>query len=301
MNYLIDSMMKQTKIQEIRVSASGISNPKDYFSGTPLLPISLPQNIILFHRNKISENQKSAKHHRFLLMINCQGDGDVVVNGTRFQLKVGSGILVFPFQHHHYANQETPMFWLKMTFELASFEEVDILRDRVFEYSEEALEIIFKIVASYHITTFKSSYHTKRLTYLLAALLNEIGQQLSVTPKNNNPKLTELGLVDEINHYIIKNLHTDLSLKSIAKEFHYSESHLRALYRREMDISLGIFIQEIRLHKAQEYLGSTDLPISEIAQLCGFASLYAFSNAFKRNVKISPLSFRRQRITENSK
>ncbi len=134
---------------------------------------------------------------------------------------------------------------------------------------------------------------------MLATLLNEISQQLVLTPKKSPQKLADFGLVDQINHYIMQNIHTNLNLKSIAKKFHYSESHLRLLYRKEMHISLGEFIQEIRLHKAQEYLGSTNMSISEIAQLCGFTSLYVFSNAFKRSVKISPIHFRKKLTTEN--
>lgn len=295
------SIIMNPKVQQIQAIAEGISNPKDYFSGTPALTIHIPQNIILFHRNKISGVQKSIKHHRFLLMINCLGNGDVVVNGKRFQIKVGSGILVFPFQHHHYANQEEPMFWLKVTFELASYNELEILRNRTFVYSEEALDLFSKIASSYNVDTFKNSYNTKRLSFLLATLLNEINQQFVIRPKSYEQKSVELGLIDQINHYIIKNLHTNLDMKSIAENFHYSESHLRALYRKEMQISLGSYIQEIRLHKAQEYLGSTDMSVSEIAELCGYTSLYVFSNAFKKCLKISPINFRKDLKNESYK
>jgi AraC-like DNA-binding protein len=295
----MNSIIMNEKVQHIHEIAKGINGPKDYYSGTTASTISLPQNIILFHRDKISANQKSIKHHRFLLTINCQGKGDVVVNGQRFHLGVGSGILVFPFQHHHYANQEEPMFWLKITFELPTSEELEILRNSIFEYSEEAVDLIFKIASCYQPDTFKKSYYSNRIAFLLGALLNEINQQLVLKPKNNQKNTTELRLIDQINRYIINNIHTNLGTESIAHIFHYSESHLRALYRKEMQISLGAYIQEIRLHKAQEYLGSTDMSISEIAELCGYTSLYVFSNAFKKSLKISPNHFRKNLKTIN--
>lgn len=288
------SMINSQKLAQIQVLANKIENPKDYFAGTPAPTLSLPQNILMFHRSKKSKIQESAKHHRFLLMINCQGEGDVILNGQRFYLNVGQGILVFPFQHHHYANQVEPMFWLKITFELPSTDALESLRDSVFEYSPEALEIFGKIAGIYHTENFKQPYFANQLIFLLATLLNEINQ-ISVSKINKmiSPN-QQTPMIDKINQHIIKNIHHPLAIEEIAKKFHYSESHLRAIYRNEMKISIGAYIQEIRIHKAQEYLGSTDLPISEIADLCGYTSLYVFSNAFKKYLKISPLQYRKK-------
>ena len=169
-------MINLQKLADIQAKAGLIENPKDYFAGTPAPNLSLPQNILLFHRSKKSKIQGGAKHHRFLLMINCQGEGDVILNGQRFHLKVGQGLLVFPFQHHHYANQMEPMFWLKITFELPSTDALESLRDSVFEYSPETLVLIEKISEIYHTETFKQPFMANQLTFLLAALLNEIHQ-----------------------------------------------------------------------------------------------------------------------------
>lgn len=293
-NFLMISMIDLQLLADIQAKAGKIENPKDYFAGTPAPNLSLPQNILLFHRNKKSKVQESAKHHRFLLMINCQGEGDVILNGQRFHLKIGQGLLVFPFQHHHYANQNEPMFWLKITFELPSTDALESLRDSVFTYTPDTLAIIEKLSEIYNYETFKQPYFSNQLTFLLAALLNEINQ-LSLTRINKTLAINQqTPLVDNINQHIIKNIHTPLSITEIAKKFHYSESHLRALYRNEMKLSIGAYIQEIRIHKSQEYLGSTDLPISEIAELCGYSSLYVFSNAFKKQLKTSPLKYRKK-------
>lgn len=292
-------MISMKNLESIQKISMEIPEPKDYFSGTPLPQLSLPHNIILFNRSRKSKDQKDSKHHRFLLMVNCLGSGEVIINGKRFYFKEGFGILVFPFQHHHYANQEEPMSWLKISFELSSVDEINFLRDTVFKYSEKALELIEKIASCYHLDSFKKPYFASRITFLLAALINEISQQSNLKPKHFENKTMELRWIDTINQYIINNIEKPLSMNSIAKKFHYSESHLRARYRQEMQMSLGAYIQEIRLHKAQEYLGSTDTPISEIAELCGYTSLYVFSNAFKKKFKISPLQFRKK-ICENS-
>ena len=158
----------------------------------------------------------------------------------------------------------------------------------------EALELLERISSIYHAETFKQPFFANQLTFLLAALLNEINQlSLSKKPRRNSPN-QQTPLIDKINLYIIKNIYHPLSIEEIAQKFHYSESHLRAIYRSEMKLSIGAYIQEIRIHKAQEYLGSTDLTISAIAELCGYTSLYVFSNSFKKYLKISPLQYRKK-------
>lgn len=286
--------MDSYKLEQIRLLGSKLESPKDYFAGTPPPTLNLPQNIILFHRHKKTVQKESSKHHRFLLMINCQGKGDVILNGLRFQLKVGQGILIFPFQHHHYANQEEPMSWLKITFELTAFEELENLRNQVFDYTEEALDLVYKITSIYNIETFKQAFFANQIMFILGALLNEINHHVfSKIPKSKSEN-KQTPLIDKMNQYIMKNIHQNLEIETIAKQFHYSESHIRALYRAEMKLSMGAYIQEIRIHKAQEYLGSTAMPISEIAELCGYSSLYVFSNAFKKYLKISPLQYRKK-------
>jgi AraC-like DNA-binding protein len=100
--------------------------------------------------------------------------------------------------------------------------------------------------------------------------------------------------IDEVNKYIYSRLHRPLSISELAKKFSYSASHFRAVYRKEMGISVGRYIKEMKLCKAQSYLGTTDMSVSEIAEACGYESLYSFSHAFKNYMKMSPADFRRK-------
>jgi len=84
-------------------------------------------------------------------------------------------------------------------------------------------------------------------------------------------------------------------IKSLSDFLDISESHLRALFRRHMGISIGRFIAEKKMDYARYSLLNSNTSISDIAKKCGFANVYVFSTFFKRNAGLSPLRFRQSK------
>ena len=89
------------------------------------------------------------------------------------------------------------------------------------------------------------------------------------------------------------------TLAEIAAEAKTSVSNLRWLFRREIGMSIGRFILEHRMKVARHHLTETNLSLGEIAELCGFQSVYSFSHFFSRNEGISPGRYR-QAVRETS-
>ena len=54
-----------------------------------------------------------------------------------------------------------------------------------------------------------------------------------------------------------------------------------------------------RLKVAQYNLAMTSRRVDEIARLCGFESVYAFSHFFKKHIGTSPLAWRKVNRFEN--
>ena len=97
----------------------------------------------------------------------------------------------------------------------------------------------------------------------------------------------------KISQYIGENLEKDLSLPALAKVFHISVSQLRRKFFAESEVSLGKHIQCRRLYKAATLLCKTEHSISEIAELCGYTSIQAFSRAFHKRFHQTPQSYRK--------
>jgi AraC-like DNA-binding protein len=51
-------------------------------------------------------------------------------------------------------------------------------------------------------------------------------------------------------------------------------------------------LSQVRINQAREHLTESDLPVAEIAYLCGFASLKTFYRLFKVLTGVSPSAYR---------
>ena len=102
-----------------------LPQPLHQLFGRPPAPLVLPSNIVCFQRTKASELNKPrrgrALHHRFVLIFALRTPVTVCIDDRDVRLRTGEGLLVFPFQFHHYAKPEREAIsWLFVTFELTS-------------------------------------------------------------------------------------------------------------------------------------------------------------------------------------
>lgn len=82
------------------------------------------------------------------------------------------------------------------------------------------------------------------------------------------------------------------SLTSIAGAVGVHPVHLSREFRRYFDCTVGDYMRKLRIEHASRLLASTTTPLSEIAEVCGFADQSHFSSAFKRTVGLTPARFR---------
>ncbi len=98
---------------------------------------------------------------------------------------------------------------------------------------------------------------------------------------------------NQIIDYINVNYHDcNISLASIADKFNMNESYLSYIFKQQSGIKLSSYIENLRIDKAKTLLGSTDLPINEIALKTGYLSTNTFCRAFKRVTGINATTFR---------
>jgi transcriptional regulator GlxA family with amidase domain len=83
-----------------------------------------------------------------------------------------------------------------------------------------------------------------------------------------------------------------LGLGEIARSLGISPSHLRARFRASCGVSIGRHLRQLRLEQACGLLRLGPQRVSEVAEQCGFASIYSFSRAFRLAYGVSPLAYR---------
>ncbi|HEY9713293.1 MAG TPA: AlkA N-terminal domain-containing protein [Chroococcales cyanobacterium] len=89
------------------------------------------------------------------------------------------------------------------------------------------------------------------------------------------------------------------SVADLAQEIGISERHLRRVVESEFGVSPLDLAQTARLLTAKRLLTDTNLPVTEVAYISGFASLRRFNSVFKERYNLSPSQLRKNsRSTE---
>lgn len=99
-------------------------------------------------------------------------------------------------------------------------------------------------------------------------------------------------LSDNINKYIKENFMLDLSLNSVAEEFHISGTYINRILKKHTRLTFYDILTNYRLSKAKEILESTDLQIYQIAEQTGYTNVQSFIRMFKKEVGVTPGSYR---------
>ena len=86
----------------------------------------------------------------------------------------------------------------------------------------------------------------------------------------------------------------ELRFEDVIRHFKFSESYGYKLFKKHLGIPFRMCLRNVRLTKAEEALKNTSYTLSEIAYLCGFASLSTFSKVFKEKYGVSPTTYRKK-------
>jgi AraC-like DNA-binding protein len=278
---------------DLRKLVSKLPQPNFQLLGRRPAPLPLPANIVCFQRQKADELNKPrrgrALHHRFVLICALRTAVTVCVDDRNLRLNPGEGLLVFPFQFHHYANaQREDISWLFVTFELNDAEPLAALRYRPFQLNAALRTLVAELVEAYE------TERTEELpVLLLGLLLARLRRIKHTTPHHAPPPLPEpeQGLMLRINQ-LAQRTGAPPSIKELARSLGISPSHLRARFRASCGVSIGRHLRRLRLEQACGLLRLGPQRVSEIAEQCGFGSIYSFSRAFRLAYGISPLAFR---------
>ena len=91
---------------------------------------------------------------------------------------------------------------------------------------------------------------------------------------------------------IDEDLTLDLSLSQLAGLAGLSIPHFCRAFKQTLGYPPYAFIVHRRIDRAKEYLRHSSMTVTEIAFACGFSNSSHFSNAFRREVGMTPVAYR---------
>jgi len=287
-----------SSISKVRRAIKDIDPPASLFAGIRLSLSFAPDNIIFFKRTHTSalapEGVSNNFHHRFELVVVLDRGGPVRVGNGTHALRPGESVLIFPNQFHHYLDVEKgELEWLFITFRCTESSLLNALRDSPRVLDKECMDLLARISELY-VKQVKPGPGTLFIAHDLGRILLRMRDLPTIPRDRLNAYSTDDSrdvLLEKINAYVRDNLNRKLTLEELARELGYSASHMRAVFRDRLGVSLGRYIRESQLSEAAKLLQRTNLNVTEIAERTSFNSLFAFSRAFKAAYGMSPKAY----------
>ena len=125
---------------------------------------------------------------------------------------------------------------------------------------------------------------------LLELIRNVLGEFIT---NASNDVYYDNFITNEIYNYIKDKRGIDVTLKSLAKTFGYSERHLNRLFNANVGKTVYDVIAREKLSRIEELVTVTDLSLNEIATLTGFCDGYSMNKFFKRYAKTNLSKYRK--------
>ena len=264
---------------------------------------------------------KREKLQSYLCFMVEDGEGELVYEGKRYDLKTGDVVFIDcrkAYSHSTGLNPNTELWSLRwchfygpsMPAIYAKYCErgglpvirgadvsVDLTRGddmaRGADATRGADVSQYKILLTDIYTLASSSDYIRdmringKLNDLLTLLMESSWHREAHT---NAPKKMDISLVKSFldEHYKEK-----LSLESVASHFFIDKHYLARLFKEHYGVTLVTYLQQVRITHAKRMLRFTDKSIEEIGLECGIGELNYFSRVFKKLEGVSPSEFRR--------
>jgi len=266
-----------------------LKEPADYLRGVTSPPADLPDNILLFKRLQKLGSGHAACHQRFVLISSLRGKGSTIVDESVTPLSPGDAVLVFPYQFHHYADfARDRIVWLFLTFEIGEATRLMPLRNTRLRLAAGAIGLLERLCDLY-----SCGDTTRRLGLTCGLLLEELLTSAPPSRSRTPAAPRSRDVFQRVGTFIYQHLDDPLHIRDIASHVSLSESHLRNTFKDTFGIPLARYVRHAKLSRAAGLIATTSKTMTEIGESVGFDSLYSFSRAFKTDMGVSPMDYRR--------
>lgn len=263
---------------------------------------TLPFKIIIHNSSAL----QITKHwHRALeIDFTIHGEGDYLTSGHKTHLSDGDFIIINSGEVHGVENIGPGDARRSITI-LVPFEFLNELLPEISHLyfvsqitdQEIMLKVKTELTRIYQLWTNQHDHENKIEIlghfYLLMALI----LKNFVVPKKNIICFNDARKQDKVKdiiNFLTANYRDSLTLGEVADHFGLSKAYLDRLFKTEVQTSLIHYLQLIRLQHAYDLLVNTDLPVTVIADQCGFANVRSLQKIFKDVYSATPSTYRKR-------
>ena len=293
------------------MTTSGIFRQKAGFAGERL--IVLPPAVVrqleedpltaLLHITDIGYFPKALHHYRerlepisqYVFIYCLDGRGWFEIDGRRQEVAAGEYFVLPPGKAHRYGADDAEPWticWMHFKGDSAPLyapERVEpmALLPAADSRISERLTLFDEIFA-----TLSAGYSRGNLLYVTSMLHHFLGSCRFVEQYRAASGGKALSTVEMAVHYMRENLSRKLTVEEIAGQLGCSAPHFAALFKEHTGRSPINYFLDMKVQLACGLLDTTDLKVNQICCQLGIDDPYYFSRLFKRQMGVSPRSYR---------
>lgn len=182
-----------------------------------------------------------------------------------------------------------------------SFLDIWLEKDAYLLYPEEEIgqEQIRRVIKRFgEIKQNTGKFHRAELMECLYLLVRLLGEYcIREGTENRSRQAKGINSIKNIINYIDGHFKENISLKSVAEEFHYSPAHLSRLFKEHIGYNFYEYLQDVRLMNAVELLKKPDnMLLIDCALESGFPNIKSFIATFKKTYNCTPSEWKKAKI-----
>ncbi len=255
-----------------------------------------------YHDNLSS--QPSHYHDCHQLLFIADGEADVIVGKSKFPAAKGSLIITNRFENHSLTirSETYKRYFVRITPTLPHYgDERDRLLSILTDRSEKFTNVIDTSKSfNRFIDCFSAIAEEQACSYPMKSLRSDILLfDLLILLYREYPDLftessdKKIDVIRDMELRFRESYDLEYSLSSLSEDYHLNRYYLSHLFKKVTGYSVMEYLSRCRLAAAKRYLTSTDLPIGDIVEKCGFRDNSDFSRLFKSQNGMSPSEFRK--------
>ncbi len=133
----------------------------------------------------------------------------------------------------------------------------------------------------------RNFYLESKALELFALWLGENNNQEEFYQQSSLSKKDIIAL-QEVKKIMEKNLQNPPSLKELSRQLCINECKLKSGFKQLFNTTIFNYLHRQRMAYAQSLLTEKKMKVTDVAQMCGYASLPSFSKAFKKYFGVNP-------------
>lgn len=238
---------------------------------------------------------KTHSHPYFHMFYIAAGECQLTTGNNIHLLTPGHCLLVPAHQEHSYCNEsDTVVEFLEIKFSLPNTPLAAQLLKKGVQVTDNPLvgmlfEQIVKEYSAYGILADESAAsYLSSLLYVLDEKDRLQKQQFRYVDTASYSDLSR-----QVIHYLEDHYTEELSLNSLAQALDYNKSYLCAAFKKDTQFTIWDCLNMIRIRRAAELLVYGEYELTQVAEMCGFASASNFNRVFLKYVGITPGQCRR--------